>query len=148
METPEMKNLPEWFVEHPVTKTIFAKHEDDTRAKRKLAREILDRIKHEQEQAMPGLYEAISRAEEALAEAKKSVIEKEKALTWAAHKRMAASIEASQAIQAQESILFETAPPIINETIKHFQDKLDDLRRDGIKGQEFPGKVSLFTQKT
>ena len=147
MENAEMKNLPEWFVEHPVTKTIFAKHEDDTRAKRKLAREILDRIKHEQEQTMPKLYEAISRAEEALAEAKKNVTEKEKALTWAAHKRMAASIDATQAIQAQESILWETAPPVINEIIKHFQDRLDDLRRDGITGQEFPGKVNLFTQK-
>ena len=147
MENAEMKNLPEWFVEHPVTKTIFAKHEDDTRAKRKLARDIIDRVKHEQEQAMPKLYEAISRAEEALAEAKKNVTEKEKALTWATHKKLQASLEASQAIQAQESVLWETAPPVINETIKYFQDRLDDLRRDGITGQEFPGKVNLFTQK-
>jgi hypothetical protein len=147
METPEMKNLPEWFIEHPVTKTIFAKHEDDTREKRKLAREALDRIKHDQEKTMPGLYEAISRAEEALAEAKKNVIEKEKALTWATHKKLQASIEASAAIQAQESILWETAPPVINETIKYFQDRLDALRRDGIKQQEYPGKKNLYTEK-
>ena len=96
---------------------------------------------------MPGLYESISRAEEALEAARAKVKEAEKALTWAAHKRMAASIEASQAIQAQESILFETAPPIINETIKHFQDKLDDLRRDGsIKGQDYPGKKDIVTE--
>jgi len=147
MENADMKNLPEWFVEHPVTKTIFAKHEDDTRARRKLARQIIDRVKHEQEKAMPGLYEVISRAEEALAEAKKNVIEKEKALTWTTHKRLTTSLDASQAIQAQESILFETAPPIINEGIKYFQDKLDEIRKNGIKRQEYPGKQNLYTEK-
>ena len=147
MENAEMKNLPEWFTEHPVTKTIFAKHEDDNRARRKLAREILDRINREQEKATPGLYAAISRAEEALAEAKKNVTEKEKALTWTTHKKLQASIEASQAIQAQESILWETAPPVINETIKYFQDKLDEIRRDGIKGQDYAGKLDIVTEK-
>jgi hypothetical protein len=150
METLNENNLNDvlkTIQQHPLINKIFKDKEDDTNAKRKLAMEIIDRVKHEQEKAMPGHNEAISRAEEALAEARKNVTETEKALTWATHKRMAASIEAGQAIQAQENLLRETCNPAINETIAFFNERLDAIRKRGILRQEFPGKKNLYTLK-
>jgi hypothetical protein len=146
--TEDLKNYPSWLTEHPITKAIVEENQQQIMARRKSALATLDRVRHEQEKALPKLINAISQAEEALAAAKKNVTEKEKALTGAVHRKLTASLESGAAIAAQESILRETSDPAIYEAIKYFNGKLAALRKpEAIKSQDYPGVVDLYSEK-
>lgn len=143
----ELKELPGWFIKHPLTEKIVKDNQQQINDRRRLAYSQLITLRSEQNEGIKILNYKILKTEKALQVAREEVKRAGQEHDAAKHEKTANSMNFSQTVNQFENLLRETSAPLIDETIKIFKDKLDDLRRDGIKQQDYPGKKNMFTEK-
>jgi hypothetical protein len=146
-EMEKMEELRKIIEASPLTQKIKEEKAAEVLAKRQGAAGKIAKLRKEREETVPRLIADI--------EAKEAVYLKAKAAQDAALSELrTAKAELSSEgyqfdtdIRQQETILFETADPRIDEAITFFRDKLDELRKPGrISSRGMTVKRNLFTE--
>jgi uncharacterized protein with PIN domain len=131
---------------HPMMKAILAEEAAAILAKRTEAAGKIEVLKKEQEEVIPRLRADIDAKEGKYKKAKAALDADLGELQTARATLSSESQSFDTAIRQQETILFESADPRIDETITFFREKLDDLRKPGrISSRGMTVDRNLFT---
>jgi hypothetical protein len=146
-EFEKMEKLREIIERSPLTQQIKAEKAAETLAKRQEAAGKLEALRKEQEEVIPKLREVVEDKE-------REYLKAQVALNVLLGEIQRARAELSSEnnsfdtdIRQQETILFKTVDPIIDEAIEFFRSKLDDLRKPGrISSRGMDVNVNMFTE--
>jgi hypothetical protein len=145
MEKGEMEKLLKTIEGHPLTKKIMAEKAAEVLVKRRAAAEAIGALKKEQAENLPMLQEDLKIKEAKYLKAKAALDATLGELQTIKAARSSESYQFDNVIREHEEVLYETADPLIDETIQFFGDKLDWLRKPGrISRIGRPSEKNLF----
>jgi len=137
------EGLPEWFTKHPLTERILEEKRSSVRAVRREAIAELEKIKSEEQTAIPKLQKSVEKAKseyEAVEAEKKQVLGK----LWTVEAELRdACDQLGRRRQEAEFMLRKNVAPEIADAIKFFNELMTSLRNSEIQFQETKGTKNL-----
>ncbi len=147
MQEISLKGLPEWFETHPMTQKIINENKEAIAARRAQLREQINRLRQEQQEKLKDVEARFQEAYARLQQKRDELQMAERDYRQADHEKYAVSLTYTSQIERLENEMYDLAPAEIEECKKFLLAKLEKVRKEGLKVQNFPGKVDLLTQK-
>ena len=140
-------SLPAWFREHPMTKAILKDEAERTLAKRTVAADQVGALRKEQSELIPKLLADVVAKEEIFLKAKTAMEKASAVLQVAKSDLYRANVNFDGDIKQAQEILYETADPLIGETIDFFRKKLDELMEERVLINHLGNERNIFTER-
>lgn len=147
-EFERLKKLADELDRHPATKQQREKEAAETLSKRTAAAAKIEALRKEQADSLPKLQADIDGKEAKFKKAKAALDVAGGEWNAARAALSSENYQRSNEISQQEAILYESADPLIDETIQFFRAKIDDLRKPGrISSRGMNIEKNLFTDR-
>ena len=148
METNcETKGFPTWFSEHEITKKIISENKQKILERRKILFSQIADLKSQQTEKIKLADYKIAKTGKQLSDTKTAYERAQQDYSRAKQEKININLQDGGMVARLEGELIELAAPEIAECLKFLNDKLDMIRKEGVKTQDYPGKVDIITQK-
>lgn len=143
----DIATLPEWFRRTKAGSELVAEAEAEIDGQRQHAATVIATVEKERDALMPKLSKATADARLALARAKQSVVEAQRALTMAEITELDAHNRFERELATSRSFLGESAPECVRSYLTELLQYYSDIRRSNVQlpeisGTDVPGNMT------